>query len=472
MPTKYFYDDPNVETACDDTLPHDFVKTIGTPGTHSGGTQSTTYVTFASYALDVSGDSPITGVHNNSIDVTIADAASEVDYRITTVIKNSGCTVNASDNSPAFTGTGIKTDTTASLTWSSDTHLGIRVQARKLGNHGNKGITWNHNDIDSFIEAPWGAGSNTTINCDQGSFALSGQTTDTLWKRLLEALQGSFVSTGQTADLKLGFLIEALQGSFNHSGQSAGMLWGHLLEALQGSFVQAGQDTILFRNIPIVAGLGSFNLSGQDAILSRAVSLAAGQGSFSQNGQDATPLWDHLIEALQGSFVQSGQETTFKLGFLIDVELKKGSILIATQGSYSLDGQDSDLERGHNLSANKGLFALVEQDANLFVTSPALMVAEFASFTLNGLDASLLYATIVSPAVQEGQAIGNLNTTNTYRLTDFSVYNMEDVNTYLLVAVGLPEKWKTNDALPLAGGSNLKKVSGSVKPSTIKGSAK
>jgi len=160
MPTTYFFKDVNVDTTCDGTSPFDLTTTQGTGTTHSIATQDSPYADQFSYQADVSGDSPVNGTFDTSIDVTTADAAGEFQYRLLVRFKNSGCTTGTSegtdlDTGPSFTGTGIKTDTTASLTFGSNVHLDVTVQGEKLGNHGNKGITYNINDADTWVLAPW-----------------------------------------------------------------------------------------------------------------------------------------------------------------------------------------------------------------------------------------------------------------------------------------------------------------------------
>ena len=64
------------------------------------------------------------------------------------------------------------------------------------------------------------------------------------------------------------------------------------------------------------------------------------------------------------------------------------------------------------------------------------MVASRGVFTLTGADAILSRTFFLG--------IGNLTTTNTYRLIDANTYNMEDVVTYNLVDVDTPEHLERN----------------------------
>lgn len=163
MTTKYFCLNTNLETTCDvgDARDTDLSKTQGGSGTKvSLQTQSSTFVELLVFDSDVSGDSPATGNHDISIDVSAASAAAEFEYKFRAqAIDDAGCSVSANTAySSIFTGTGIKTLIAASLTFAAgDERLRISVEGRKIGSHGNKSLTVNTGDVDSFILAPWTA---------------------------------------------------------------------------------------------------------------------------------------------------------------------------------------------------------------------------------------------------------------------------------------------------------------------------
>lgn len=163
MTTKYFAKSVNTDVTCDvGATSRDLDKTQGTPGTqNSSGTQSDgVFEEILVFDMDVSADGPSTGSHDVSIDVASASPAAEFDYRFRIqAIDDTGCVISANSSySSVFTGTGIKT-ATLSLTWSGvDERLRLSIEGERLSGHGNKSLTMNINDPDSFVDAPWTVG--------------------------------------------------------------------------------------------------------------------------------------------------------------------------------------------------------------------------------------------------------------------------------------------------------------------------
>ncbi len=160
MATKYFLKDTNAETTCDvsGATNQDISTTQGTGTTVDSPSFSTeTYFDALAFDIDVSGDNPANGNHDISIDV---NAATDIDYRFRVEqINDAGpCSVsNFTDwSTDPTTGTGIKTLSATSLTWGTGDRLRLIIQAkRQSGTHGNKTLTINVNDADSYINAPW-----------------------------------------------------------------------------------------------------------------------------------------------------------------------------------------------------------------------------------------------------------------------------------------------------------------------------
>lgn len=220
----------------------------------------------------------------------------------------------------------------------------------------------------------------------QGSYSLSGQAANLLFGRKLAALQGSYVLSGQNANLLFGRLLAALQGSYTLSGQVANLLFGRLLAALQGSYSLTGQSADLIYSAStytLVAAQGSYVLTGQSANLLFGRKLTAAQGSYALTGQDASLLFGRLLTALQGSYVLSGQSAN-----LLAVRL-----LVASQGSYSLTGQSAGLLFGRKLVASQGSYILTGQAANLFFGRK--LIALQGSYILSGQAAVLTFSGFV-----------------------------------------------------------------------------
>ena len=219
MATRYYLNDTNNETTCDSGWndPRDLTKTQGTPTTiTSVGTQSVPFTQLINWIQDVSGDSPTSGTFDTSLDVQTSDAASEWEYRIAVAFINGSCSRGATegtdiDTGPTLTGTGIKTDTTASLTWGSYVQLHVQFQGRKIGSHGNKSSTINVNDADCYVDAPW----NLPPTLDQISVQLFNDDASTATADDHTAIAAQDVAVGVEGTQKfwVRFLVDCTAGS-------------------------------------------------------------------------------------------------------------------------------------------------------------------------------------------------------------------------------------------------------------------
>ena len=161
MATTYYLRDTNNDTTCDATGPKDLSKTQGSPGAEvTGSTGSSTFVEVMSYDIDVSGDTPATGTHSASIDVTTLSAKSEARFRVQEI--SAACAVLNSSTYTTFTTTGIKT-LSASLTWGTGNRLRVSVELRLSSNGGTRTIGVQTQDADSFDTAPWTAPVTTAV---------------------------------------------------------------------------------------------------------------------------------------------------------------------------------------------------------------------------------------------------------------------------------------------------------------------
>lgn len=154
MAIKYFPKNVNTDVTCDgSTTPLDMDKTQGSSASQaSSGTQSSTFVEVMSFDIDVSGDTPVTSDHDVSVDITdLTDVTAR--FRLQ-AIDDAGCGVdNSSSYSSEFTTTGIKTFT-LNLTWAGTSdRLRLSCEIKKDAVHGNKAVTINVNDADTFVDA-------------------------------------------------------------------------------------------------------------------------------------------------------------------------------------------------------------------------------------------------------------------------------------------------------------------------------
>jgi hypothetical protein len=129
-----------------------------------------------------------------------------------------------------------------------------------------------------------------------------------------------------------GYTIVAGQGSYSLTGQTSNLLYPRTTTAEQGSYTLTGQSTGLIYTgaYSFTAEFGSYTLVGSTALVD--ISMNAEQGSYTLTGQDTTLTYTQLnnfsITAEQGSYALTGQATSFLFG----------RILTANQGAYSLTG--------------------------------------------------------------------------------------------------------------------------------------
>lgn len=160
MPTDHFLDNVHVSGACM-TAPvqRDLNKTTPvTPVTRNiDSVGNAAFTLEVEYAIDVSPDSPFTGDHLVSVEITLAQQW-EVRWRLHAITASPGCTITASSAySAIYSTTGIKTDT-LNLAWGgSDVHLVLAIEAREgAGGPPNRGRV-SEDDTDSKDNAPWPA---------------------------------------------------------------------------------------------------------------------------------------------------------------------------------------------------------------------------------------------------------------------------------------------------------------------------
>lgn len=114
-----------------------------------------------------------------------------------------------------------------------------------------------------------------TVPADQGSFALTGQTTGLLVNRKLTADNGAYALTGQDATLQKdtpgAFTMPADAGSYSWTGSDA--LGDYAMNAGSGLYALTGQDVTFTIGVPT------------------AYSMATNPGSYTFNGQNVRLDW-------------------------------------------------------------------------------------------------------------------------------------------------------------------------------------
>ncbi len=180
----------------------------------------------------------------------------------------------------------------------------------------------------------------------------------------INAEQGSFSLTGQTAGLFRGFRLGSSQGSFLLSGQASGLYHGYVLQAVQGAYLLTGVEVSLSYSgagsptYTLTAGVGVFALTGQDGALRASRLLTASQGLYSLTGQAAGLQVARLVTASQGTFLLTGQPAGLFRGFHLG----------AAQGAFVLTGIAAAMSLTRFLSGGVGTFSLTGQALNLVYT--------------------------------------------------------------------------------------------------------
>jgi hypothetical protein len=169
MPTKYYPQNTNTDTNCDEigdaTNDHDMSKTVGTSTTHTVDTTGmTSFTLIKTYQLDVSGDSPIFGSQTYNLSISInAISRTDVRFNISSVDRTGCLPGGTSSYSATFT---TATTHTFSLTLSfatGDEDLELRVEAQQNSTHGGRSITLDVQDANTWVEAPWPVASATVL---------------------------------------------------------------------------------------------------------------------------------------------------------------------------------------------------------------------------------------------------------------------------------------------------------------------
>lgn len=149
-----------------------------------------------------------------------------------------------------------------------------------------------------------------TLDCDAGSFTLTGQAATLTTQFKTDADRGTFTLTGIDAELKQGYGIVAEVGSFTLTGYSADLTAAQSLLAETGAFALTGYDAGLTAGYQIAADLGAFALTGFDADFAAALSMAADAGAYSLTGQDAGLVLALTLDAGAGTYTLTGYDVS------------------------------------------------------------------------------------------------------------------------------------------------------------------
>lgn len=215
---------------------------------------------------------------------------------------------------------------------------------------------------DSGFQIDAASGTNYSLTCTHGTYALTGQAATFTQASSLTCAVGSYTFSGQNATFVWNHKLTAAQGSYSFTGQNASVVWNHRLTASNGSYSFTGYDATLAYapgsskvDYSLSCSHGSYSLTGQAITVAWNHKLTAANGSYTFVGKDVSFNRGYSLSCANGSYTYTGQVSTFTLG-------KK---LIASNGSYSLTGQDASLALTKSLDVSSGTYSFTGQDATL-----------------------------------------------------------------------------------------------------------
>ncbi len=194
-----------------------------------------------------------------------------------------------------------------------------------------------------------------TLDCNGGSFSLTGQAATLTAQFKADADKGTFTLTGIDAELKQGYGLIAEVGSFTLTGNDVALTAVQSLVAEAGAFTLTGIDAGLSAGYQIAADVGSFTLTGFDAVFAAALSLAAETGAYALTGQDVNLALALSLGAEAGSFTLTGFDAAFAAALSMGADV----------GAFTLTGTDVDLTAALTITAEGTNFTLTGQAVTL-----------------------------------------------------------------------------------------------------------
>lgn len=242
------------------------------------------------------------------------------------------------------------------------------------------------------VEVRLAAGGAFELDCQPGSFAVTGADASPVAGRMVNAAAGSYAVTGAAAAPVAGRVISALPGAFTVTGADQTYLRALVLDAAAGSFAITGDAASLLADRLFNVEPGSYTITGVAAELvysagAQQFELALDSGVFVVTGADAGTLAGRLLVASPGAYAITGSATG----------LLAGRLLVASPGSYTLTGAQVGVVSGRNLNAQPGAYTTTGAPAGL--TAARLIVASPGGFAITGAEAQLLSSESDMPPV-------------------------------------------------------------------------
>jgi hypothetical protein len=150
---------------------------------------------------------------------------------------------------------------------------------------------YNINEADQ--ELTWGdeeaaSGSTYTLECDAGSYAITGTAMTPLHDKIVVAGVGTYAITGTAMSPLHGRKVSAGVGAYEITGIEASLLHDRVIACETGSIDITGTEAGLLLARKIAAAMGTYGITGTAMTPKHNKKLSAGAGSYIIDGTAVT----------------------------------------------------------------------------------------------------------------------------------------------------------------------------------------
>lgn len=218
------------------------------------------------------------------------------------------------------------------------------------------------------------------IGAVAGSYALTGTAMSPEHDKQVAASAGSYAVTGTAMAPEHDYVIGIEAGAYDLTGAVMSPLHDAVIDAAGGSCAVTGQVAGVYYGRAIDADAGYYTLSGAVAGLLRAANLALEAGSYALSGAAVAALLGRVLSAGAGAYAIAGQDVTLIYtpvgGYIIsaeggvyfvagaDVGVMRDAKVAADPGSYIVTGQAAAALLGRMIAAGAGVYLLDGQAAD------------------------------------------------------------------------------------------------------------
>lgn len=234
-------------------------------------------------------------------------------------------------------------------------------------------IAWTDAQIEAFAEnpavlfgsrralVPVSAGGAYSLSVTSGAYTLSGNDSQLVATRLLQATAGAYSVTGNDAVLTKGTALAVTPGAYAISGNDAALLVARLLSLTAGSYAITGNNAALTAARSLTATAGAYSITGSDVQLTYtpvgSYSLQVTPGAYAIVGSDAVLTAARRLALTAGAYAVTGSNVVLTYGVM--------HTLTVTPGSYTYTGNDAVLSRTLALMVTSGAYVYAGRSVSL-----------------------------------------------------------------------------------------------------------